>query len=222
MINFEIEYPSLNHRNYIEAIYNFCKENRFSMILKGSLANGTATKFSDIDLVILGNIDSFKVDEIISLYGKPVMANFTENPKGILILVYQNNISVDLDIRETISQQDLVDSLVLLKYDRNFIINEKEIIRQQIKSEYIPNRAEWYKVLRLFHKGISKYLSNKTNTAYNFLEEIKEKLSNIQIADSDLNNNFEDDVRYAFDIFCKEFEVDPQIKMLFDNLFKEF
>lgn len=222
MINFEIEYPSLNHRNYIEAIYNFCKENRFSMILKGSLANGTATKFSDIDLVILGNIDSSKVDEIISLYGKPVMANFTENPKGILILVYQNNISVDLDIRETISQQDLVDSLVLLKYDRNFIINEKEIIRQQIKSEYIPNRAEWYKVLRLFHKGISKYLSNKTNTAYNFLEEIKEKLSNIQIADSDLNNNFEDDARYVFDIFCKEFEVDPQIKMLFDNLFKEF
>lgn len=61
MLNFEIDYPSSNYRNYIESIYEFCKNNRFSMILKGSLAKGTATKFSDIDLIILGNIDSSKV-----------------------------------------------------------------------------------------------------------------------------------------------------------------
>lgn len=85
------------------------------MILKGSLTKGTATKFSDIDLIILGSIDSSKVDKIISIYGNPVMTNFTENPKGILILIYQDNISVDLDIRETISQEDLQNSKVLLK-----------------------------------------------------------------------------------------------------------
>jgi len=28
---------------------NYCHDNRFSMILKGSLANGTATKYFDID-----------------------------------------------------------------------------------------------------------------------------------------------------------------------------
>ena len=132
MLNFEIDYPSLNYKSYIESVYEFCKNNRFSMILKGSLAKGTATKFSDIDLIILGNIDTHGVDEIISLYGNPVMINFTENPKGILILVYKDNISVDLDIRETISQQDLQNSIVLLKYDTNFIIDNKEIIRKQL------------------------------------------------------------------------------------------
>jgi predicted nucleotidyltransferase len=222
MFNFEINYPSSNYRNYIESVYNFCESNRFSMILKGSLAKGTATKFSDIDLIILGNIDSSKVDEIISLYGNPVMTNFTENPKGILILVYQDNISVDLDIRETISQQDLHDSIVILKYDTNFIIDNKEIIRKQVKSDYIPNRPEWYKIIRLLHRGIIKYLSNKTDSAYVLLEEIKENLISLKITDLSFNNNFEDDIKYIFNRFCKEFEVDSQIKVLFNNLFKEF
>lgn len=222
MLNFEINYPSSNYRNYIESVYEFCKNNRFSMILKGSLAKGTATKFSDIDLIILGNVDSSKVDEIISLYGNPVMTNFTENPKGILILIYQDNISVDLDIRETISQQDLQNSIVLLKDDTNFIIDNKEIIRKHVESNYIPNRPEWYKVLRLLHRGAIKYLSNKTDSAYDLLEEIKESLISLKITDLSFNNNFEDDIRCVFNKFCEEFEVDSQIKVLFRNLFKEF
>lgn len=143
MQDFQINYPSLNYKSYIESVYEFCKNNKFSLILKGSLAKGTATKFSDIDLIILGNLDSSKVDEIISLYGNPVMTNFTENPKGILILVYQDSTSVDLEIRETISQKDLENSIVLLRYDENFIIDNKNIIRKQIESNYMPNRPEW-------------------------------------------------------------------------------
>lgn len=53
MIDLDISYPSLNYKNYIECVYQFCIDNRFSMILNGSLAKGTATKFSDIDLLIL-------------------------------------------------------------------------------------------------------------------------------------------------------------------------
>lgn len=221
-MNLDIIYPSLDYKNFIESVYQFCKDNRYSIILKGSLAKGTATKFSDIDLIILGNIDSSKVDEIITLYGNPVMTNFTENPKGILILVYQDNISIDLDIRETILQQDLENSIVVLKYDTNFIIDNKEIIRKQVESNYIPNRPEWYKVLRLLHRGTIKYLSNKTDSAYDLLEEIKESLISLKITDLSFNNNFEDDIKCIFNKFCKEFEVDSQIEVLFNNLFKEF
>lgn len=222
MFDFEIKYPSSDYKNYIECIYEFCKYNRFSMILKGSLAKGTATKFSDIDLIVLGNIDDSKVDEIITRYGNPIMTNFTENPKGILILVYQDNISVDLDIRETISPEDLINSKVILRYDENFIINNKSIIRKQIKSDYIPNRPEWYKILRLLHRGIIKYLSNKTDIAYNLLSEIKDSLIILKIVDLSFNNNFKDDIQCIFNKFCKEFEVDSQIRVLFNNLFKGF
>lgn len=220
MLDYDINYPSPDYKDYIERVYEFCKYNRYSMILKGSLAKGKATKFSDIDLIVLGNLDTNKVDELITLYGKPVMTNFTENPKGILILIYQNNISIDLDLRETISQEDLINSKVILKYDKNFIINNKNIIRKQITSEYMPDRPEWYKILRLLHKGIIKYLSNKTDSAYKFLVEIKESLIKLKITDLNFNNNFKDDMQCIFNKFCKEFEVDLQIKVLFYSLFK--
>ena len=58
------------------------------MILKGSLAKGTATKYSDIDLIILGNIKDSKIDEIITLYGNLVMTTLTENPKGMIYNVF--------------------------------------------------------------------------------------------------------------------------------------
>jgi hypothetical protein len=222
MFDFDINYPSPNFRNYIGCVYEFCKDNGFSMILKGSLAKGTSTKFSDIDLIVLGNIDSSKVDEIITLYGNPVMTNFTENPKGILILVYQDNVSVDLDIRETISHEDLINSKIILKYDNNFIINSRNVIRKQIISKYMPNRPEWYKVLRLLHRGTIKYLSNKTGSAYDLLQEIKDNLKKLEITDLVFNNDFEDDIQCIFNKFCKEFKIDSQIEVLFNNLFEEF
>jgi predicted nucleotidyltransferase len=221
MIDFEINYPSPDYKNYIERVYEFCETNGFSMILKGSLAKGTSTRFSDIDLIVLGTFDDSKVDEIITLYGQPIMTNFTENPKGILILVYQDNISVDLDIREAISQEELIDSKILLKYDENFIINSKDI-RKQITSEYIPSRPEWYKLLRLLHRGIIKYLSNKTDSAYKLLSEVKDNLNDLKITDLSFTNNFEDDIKCIFNRLCKEFEINSQIKVLFGNLFKEF
>lgn len=222
MVNFDINYPSENHKNYMQCIYEFCKENKLSLILKGSLAKGTATKYSDMDLIILGNIKESKVDEIITLYGKPVMCNFTENPKGILILIYQDGISVDLDIRETISQEDLENSKVLLKYDDNFIINDEKVIRKEITSEYMSIKPTWYKILRLLHKGIIKYLSNKRDSAYEFLEEIKESLNSININNLNFNNNFEDDIQRIFNEFCERYELDVKVKDLFNKLFKEF
>jgi len=222
MKNFDIVYPSLNYRNYIECVYKFCQDNRFSMILKGSLASGKATKYSDIDLIILGDIADCKIDEVITLYSKPVMTNITENPKGILILVYRDTISIDLDIREAISQKDLVNCKVLLRYDTNFIICNEKIIRKQITSKYIPDRPIWYKTLRLIHRGTIKYLSNKTDSAYDLLLEIKEKINVLEVYNLNYNNNFTNDIQCIFNKICEKFEVDLQIKILFNTLFKEF
>lgn len=222
MHDFEINYPALNYKNYIEKIYDFCRDNKFSMILKGSVAKGTATEFSDIDLIILGDITGEKVDEIITLHDNPIMINFTENPKGILILVYQDNISVDLDLRETISQEDLKDSIVLLKYSDNFIVMDESIIRKEIISSFIITRPDWYKTLRLVHRGVIKYLSNKTNYAYDLLSEIKEKLNELEINNLNFNNNFEDDIQCIFYELHKKYNIDSQIKVLFNNLFREF
>lgn len=129
---------------------------------------------------------------------------------------------MDLDIRETISQEDLINSKVLLEYDKNYIISNQPIIRRKVTSDYIPNRPIWYKILRLLHKGIIKYLSNKTDRAYNFLSEIKDNLDALNINNLKFNGNFEDDIQCIFNEFCIRFEIDSQINILFNNLFKEF
>lgn len=221
MIDLNLIFPSLEHERYIKFIHNYCFQNKFTLILKGSLSKGTASKFSDIDLIITGNIKDENVDEIIALYSKPVMTNFTENPQGILILVYSDTISVDLDIRDTISHDDLADSSVLIRYDDNFILSDKHIIRKKINSKYMPIRPEWYKTLRLVHRGLIKFLSGKEESAYDLLLEIKEKLNSLCIFGLIYTNKFDEDIRSIFIEICKKYEVDNDIKNLFESLFIE-
>ncbi len=218
----EIKFPTINYRNYIQAIYQYCSEHKLSMILKGSLAKGIATEFSDIDLIILGNITDQNVDELITIYGQPVMTNLTINPKGILILIYPDNISVDLDLREKITIEDLKDSKILIKFDESFNLDAGEVKRKNINSRYLPDRPEWYKVLRLIHKGILKYLSNRTSSAYVFLAEIKENLNSLGLSNLNTNGNFKNDIKNIFAEMCKKFNIDLEIRALFEKLFEKF
>lgn len=222
MIELNIQFPSIYHKNYIEKMYKYCRENQLSMILKGSLLKGTATKFSDIDLVILGKISEQQADELITLYGEPIMTNYTENPKGILILLYKDTISVDLDIRETVSSYELKNSKILLRFDKNININNDEDIRKIISSKYIQSRPEWYKTLRLVHRGLIKYLSDKTDNAYGLLSEIKDKLNDLGIENVKYVNDFGIDIQSVFGEMCNRYDVDSNIITLFETLFKNF
>ena len=125
MINHSIQFPTIDFKNYIEYIFKYCEEKGFSLILKGSLVKGTKNKHTDIDLIILGPITNDNMDDIISIYDMPVMTNFTENPKGIFILIYKNGICVDLELRETVLQEEIEKYIVLLRNNSNFLICDK-------------------------------------------------------------------------------------------------
>ena len=176
-----IKFPTEDYKNYIEYIQGYCQRKGFSLILKGSLATGTAKKNSDIDLVVLGSISNEDMDNIISGYGKPVMTNFTEKPKGIFILVYKNGICVDLDMRNTIIEKDLEDCVILNKNENNFLLSDHISRITDIESKWMPSRPEWYKTLRLLHRGLIKFLCGKTDAALELLSEIKESLDCIDI-----------------------------------------
>jgi hypothetical protein len=218
----EIQYPSSRHKKCLDLIYRYCLQKGYSLILKGSLAKGTATEFSDIDLIISGVIPPQNIDEIITLYGTPVMTNFTVNPKGILILVYQDNITIDLDIRETIIKQDLIGGRILLNNDFHIDSDSECVVRKEISSKYMPDRPEWYKMLRLVHRGMIKYLSNKIDDAEELLQEIKENLTKIDIHTVGLNNIFEHDIQCVFSKISNKYEVDSDMKVIFKSLFNEF
>ncbi|MTI48101.1 MAG: DNA polymerase III subunit beta [Firmicutes bacterium] len=222
MIRSDIIYPSLNHKMYIEKVYGYCSKNNLAMLMKGSLANNTSTKYSDIDLIVVGEDLDEKIDELILIHGKPVMINFTENPKGIVILIYEDGLSIDLDVRKTISSKELNESKILLDVKEDFIVSNEEVLRYDLNSNLDSNKPLWYRVLRLIHKGTAKYLSNKTESAYNFLLEIKENLIDLEICDLRFDDSFEGDIQIIFNEICNKFRVNIDIQKVFKRLFDDF
>ncbi|MDQ2088123.1 nucleotidyltransferase domain-containing protein [Herbivorax sp. ANBcel31] len=217
----KIKYPTDNHRKYISEIYNYCLKKRLSLVLKGSLAKGTAKRFSDIDIMIIGKVTDSELDEIINIHGRPIMTNFTERPKGIMILVYSDSISVDLDIRNTIILEEIDESYILLKNQENFKIST-EINRRVIKSQYIPNRLQWYKVLRLVHRSLIKYLCGNKKDANELLIEVKENLGLLKIDNVEFCNEFEYNIKEVFTEFQSKYTISGDIIALFESMFLEF
>lgn len=89
-----------NQRQYINYVMRFAEENKSHIWLNGSFLHGTATVFSDIDISAFCNTEN--LNKLIYGYGKPVYISFTHKPLGILIVIYEDGVAVDLEIIEKI------------------------------------------------------------------------------------------------------------------------
>lgn len=211
-----INYPTEDHFNYIRYIKNFCNLHKLSLLLYGSIKDGTASKFSDIDIIVQGNINELMLDNLIIGYDKIVMTNYTENPKGIFILNYSNLISVDLDIRDTILSRELENSLILSNFGWS-IGNRK--MRTNLQSKLLPYRPEWYKSLRLIHRCAIKHLCGKAETAKKLLFNViksTEKCCGYKIK----NQNIEDILIESFYYFQNKYDIDTDVIIMFKRIFK--
>ena len=116
-----------NQKKYIEYVMRFAEENKIHIWLSGSFLYGSATKFSDVDISVLGNYNT--VNELIYAYGKPVYISYTHNPLGILIVIYEDGVAVDLEIIEKIDIADKdffhTDDIKRYDYSRNKDICKK-------------------------------------------------------------------------------------------------
>ncbi|SEW30959.1 hypothetical protein [[Clostridium] fimetarium] len=169
-----MKFPTENHKEYIDYMISVCDKNALSLVLEGSLAHGRAKPFSDVDLILCGDINNDLLDEIIGKYNRIVMTNRTENPKGIFILNYENGISVDLDIRETVLQTELDNEIILCDYGFHIL---EETKRKTIQSKFLPERPEWYKAVRLIHRCCIKYLCGKQIAAQELAIEVDDAIA---------------------------------------------
>ena len=87
-----------NQQQYIEYVKQFAEKSKSHIWLGGSFLHGDATPFSDVDISVLGNCNT--VNELIYAYGKPVYISYTHNPSGIVIVIYEDGVAVDLEIIE--------------------------------------------------------------------------------------------------------------------------
>jgi hypothetical protein len=209
-------YPTENHQEYISYITDLCNIKKLSLLLKGSLSTGTAKEFSDIDLVVCGNLTGDNLDDIITGYNKIVMTNYTVNPKGICILNYENGISVDLDIRQTVTSHELDSSMILS--DFGFSVSETAI-RKETKSKYLPDRPQWYQTLRLIHRCCVKYLCGKSEAADGLKQEVLDAVGQCCEKKPVYQNEMKSDLIAAFRAICDEFPVKQPVISLFEDLF---
>jgi len=216
-----IQYPTKDYERYIEYISGYCEENELSVVLKGSLADGTAKENSDIDLIVLGQITKTLMDMMISGYDTPVMTNYTENPKGIFIIVYRNGICVDIDLRNSITPEELRKGTVLVRKDISFVLSDTVNRKEEIDSTYLPDRPEWYKVLRLIHRALIKYLCGKIHSASQLLGEVLVSLDFIDIRHAETSGDFKRDVIEVFHRIDKKYNVGCEIRDLFKDLFSQ-
>lgn len=113
----------------------------------------TATLFFDVDISTFCNTEN--LNELIYGYGKLVYISFTHKPLGILIVIYEDGVTVDLEIIEKIDISDSeffhTNDIKLYDYSRN----------EKLCKEFALRDDMHYQISRLFHRSLIKFLSGK-------------------------------------------------------------
>ena len=153
-----------NQKKYIEYVMRFAEENKIHIWLSGSFLNGTATVFSDVDISAF--CDSKSLKELIYGYGKPIYISFTHKPLGILIVIYEDGVAVDLEIIERIDITDSeffhTDDIKLYHYSRN----------EKLCKDFSLRDDMYYQISRLFHRSLIKFLSDKQDIGVSVANEV--------------------------------------------------
>lgn len=177
-----------NQQLYIEYVKRFAKENKIHIWLSGSFLDGTATVFSDVDISAFCSAEN--LNTLIYGYGKPVYISFTHNPHGILILIYEDGVAVDLEVIEKIDIADSeyfhIDDIKLYIYSRN----------EKLCKEFSLRDDVYYQISRLFHRSLIKYLSGKQDIGVSIANEVAEFINcNIVIDKANYRNSITDLLR---------------------------
>ena len=215
----ELKYPNTSFVEYIEFISKYCIKNNLTLILKESLAENTACEYSDIDLLIFGELNNKNITEIVHNYNIPLLINISTIPKGMLIITYENGFSIDLDVRKTIIEEDITQNNKIII--NNGISLSKSIIRYDLNIMDFNSvySIELLEILKLIIKGTNKYLSGKETCANEFLVEIKDKCKlYFGIMEFQFDNNYEHDIILIYKYIISKYNLDEMKHKYFNKL----
>ncbi len=183
-----------NQIEYIKYVSGYAEENNIHIWLGGSFLNGNSTPFSDIDISVFCN--SEQLNKLIYEYDKPVFISHTSNPAGILIIIYKDNIALDLEIIDNIQYNcDTYfhkEDIHKKAYSRN-----ENIYKELVLSDDAP-----YQISRLFHRSLIKFLSGKKSAGISVFNEILSFLNAELISDE---NEFKKVYMEILDLFKLQF-----------------
>ncbi|MCR5249811.1 MAG: nucleotidyltransferase domain-containing protein [Lachnospiraceae bacterium] len=190
----------MNHQpEYIEYLKEFAEKNKCHIWLGGSFLRGNATAFSDVDVSIY--CDTAYLSEFIYGYSKPAFISHTSNPAGILIIIYEDGVAVDLDIIDKIEVPDGRFFHFENIKERKFTKNET------ICNEFALRNDEPYQMSRLFHRSLIKYLAGKKELGISVANEIAAYLNFDGLIDEE---NYNDRLTCILNDFKGKYQMDER------------
>ena len=196
-----------NQQRYIQYLSEFAKENKVHIWLGGSFLKGNATAYSDVDISVCCKAEQAK--QLIYGYGDPVFLSRTSNPMGILIVIYEDGVSVDLEIVKSIEKTGVdffhQEDIKVFDYKRD----------EDIYKEIVMRDDKPYQVSRLFHRSLIKYLSGKEDIGISIANEIATFL---EIADCIDQSNYMKEIRLLLDDFSKLYPLEKEYAKLLEEI----
>lgn len=165
-----IEWPTERHQGLAEHILRVCSGSSIGVRLKGSIARGNPTRYSDLDITIYGRITRSIVERIVFGFEEPLMVNGSENPPDLLIVAYQRGLALDLGIGGIDDMETTIASIVLAECSAGNQGSLPDDLRRYIKSIAMSDGDS--KLKKLIHKGLLKYLGDKEKESRAFIDEI--------------------------------------------------
>ena len=193
-----------NHqRNYIEYVRNYAESSGNHIWLGGSFLHGNSTPFSDVDISVRMDKDALKA--FIRGYGAPIYISYTTNPEGIIIVIYEDGVAVDLEVIESVEITDDVyfhlEDIKEYKYQRNISICKEICQRKDVP----------YKVARLFHRSLIKFLAGKKETGISVANEISVFLNNSTFV---TEPDYKDGIMRLIDQYHGKYPLDAKYRSL--------
>ena len=190
-------------RKYIEYAGNYAESSGNHIWLGGSFLRGNPTPFSDVD--ISACMDKESLREFIRGYGDPVYISYTTNPEGIIIVIYEDGVAVDLEVVESAEVTDNgffhMENIKEYEYHRN-----SNICKEVCRRNDVP-----YQTARLFHRSLIKFLAGKTETGVSVANEISVFLSsNTSVTES----NYKNGIMRLFGQYNDKYPLDTRYRSL--------
>ena len=192
-----------NQRKYIQYVKDYAETSGNHIWLGGSFLHGNPTPFSDVDISVW--MEKEILIDFIFGYGKPIYISNTTNPEGIIIVIYEDGVAVDLEVIEYTEITD--NNFFHLESIKNSLYRRNSNIYKEI----CQKKDEPYQIARLFHRSLIKYIAGKKEAGVSVANEIVEFLKyNSSITES----NYKHGITNLIKFYCDRFTLDEEYRSL--------
>ena len=217
----ELIYPTKEHKEYVLMLKKYCEDNNIGLFILGSLANGTAKKHSDIDIVLVSNNMKEHIEELTKIYSKPVIKSVTENPKGILILIFKSGLCIDMDLREKICINEVADMVEVVSPYRDLITDEVSLQRSNLPYLLYKSELEWQDYIEVIDRSLIKYLNGKFSSANTILNELKDSIQYLQIKEPYSDSTYVEQIIIVLNAYSEHYDLNSDFIDMINNLIIE-